>query len=55
MTFLQQFLLPRDTMTIAAGNETMSPGVIAGDIQGQDAVRHPDPDVLLPVSPASRV
>jgi hypothetical protein len=26
-------------------------GVIAGNIQGQDAVRHIDPYVVLPVSP----
>jgi len=27
--------------------------VIAGDIQGQDAVRYLDPDVVLPVPPTS--
>lgn len=52
LTFHRQFVLPRAT---AAGNETVRPGVIAGDIQGQDAVRNPDPDVVLPVSAASRV
>jgi hypothetical protein len=34
---------------------TLHPGVITGDIQGQDAVCHLDPNVVLPVPPTTRL